>query len=220
MSNRTTYRHKVRVSFLEWSRKPRRCNASDGDADAIRSCDLPCPLPPPRNTRQRSTGRWIGFGSHLVVACRRAVALTLIRPAPAPRLVLATADGRPLSGRQASPRAPARLRGSSSPLLACLIPTDLAPVPVPSSAAPGRTHMHAGCTGEELSFSTEPSVLDWDLTSLVVYSSHQALSSLFFLSGGIVYAGQYERAGSSGGGVVPQFVVHTWHCQLHKRLSL
>lgn len=90
------------------------------------------------------------------------------------------ADGRPLSGRQASPRAPARLRGSSSPLLACLIPTDLAPVPVPSSAAPGRTHMHAGCTGEELSFSTEPSVLDWDLTSLVVYSSHQALSSLFF----------------------------------------
>lgn len=120
--------------------------------------------------------------------------------------------GRPATVRQASPRAPARLRGSSSPLLACLIPTDLAPVPVPSSAAPGRTHMHAGCTGEELSFSTEPSVLDWDLTSLVVYSSHQALSSLFFLSGGIVYAGQYERAGSSGGGVVPQFVVHTWHC--------
>lgn len=88
--------------------------------------------------------------------------------------------GRPATVRQASPRAPARLRGSSSPLLACLIPTDLAPVPVPSSAAPGRTHMHAGCTGEELSFSTEPSVLHWDLTSLVVYSSHQALSSLFF----------------------------------------
>jgi hypothetical protein len=181
MSNRTTYRHKVRVSFLEWSRKPRRCmhlTVTLMQFDLV-TCRAPS-LPPPRNTRQRSTGRWIGFGSHLVVACRRAVALTLIRPAPAPRLVLATADGRPLSGRQASPRAPARLRGSSSPLLACLIPTHLAPVPVPSSAAPGRTHMHAGCTGEELSFSTEPSVLHWDLTSLVVYSSHQALSSLFF----------------------------------------
>jgi hypothetical protein len=95
------------------------------------------------------------------------------------------------------------------------------PRPLVSSSRP---HAHA-CRlhwrGALLFHGTVRVALGPHLARRLLISSGSLVS--FFLSGGIVYAGQYERAGSSGGGgggVVPQFVVHTWHCQLHKRLSL